>query len=117
MVQRFIMTKPSSSELDAVLSVLKSVRPPAPQHFLDRILEVDLDKTFAQQPELLMDLVLRLTADAICASRNLMGNKQAQYRHSLEQLSSRINLITQGAPSRSEMEIYLSKLDLRVAEI
>lgn len=117
MVQRFVMAKPSTNEPDDLLSILKSVRPPAPQHVLDRILEVDFETGFAQQPELLIDLVLRLTADAICASNELNGNEQAQYRQSLEQLSSGIKAITQGVFSRSEMEIYLIKLDLRIAEI
>jgi hypothetical protein len=110
------MVDPYLLAFQDALADLNAARPAAPQQILCRLSEMDFALVHAQNPELLLDLVLRLAADSIVARHDVTGPARAEYRRTLELISRKLNVIAPSEASDSELVTYLSKFDLRLAE-
>lgn len=104
------------SHFKQILAQLHAVRPPAPVDAVKQLGSMDFASVYAQEPELILDLVLRIAADSICACYDLRDPERADYLEALQEVSRKLNQLSGNASSDAELSTYLSKFDLQLAE-
>jgi hypothetical protein len=104
------------SHFKQVLAELQAVRPPAPVEAVKQLGGMDFASVYAQEPQLILDLVVRITADCIVACYDLGDPGRADYLGALQEVSRKLNELSGNASSDAELSTYLSKFDLRLAE-
>lgn len=109
----------SNQSLDLFKSLfadLKAALPPAPLQLVRHLAELDLNLVYAQDPELIVDLILRIRADSILACYDMVGAAQADYLGALKLISLKINAIATQDTSNFELITYLRKFDTQLNE-
>ena len=104
------------SHLEQILSELNAVRPPAPLELLRELEAVDFGSMYAAEPDLVLDLVLRITADSIVANYDLREPERTHYLETLQIISGKLNQLSGDTALHSELKRYTRTFGIRLVE-
>ena len=104
------------SHLEQILAGLNAVRPPAPLELLRELEAVDFGSGYAAEPDLVLDLVLRITADSIVANYDLREPERTHYSEALLVIFAKLNEFSGDTALHSEFKRYMRTFGIRLAE-
>lgn len=100
----------------AAMSDIGSRHPPVPVNLLRDVSDLDIALVHEEEPDLLLDFILRVTADSIMASHDFSGPCRDEYHQVFKLLSCALDGIATKEPYESDFRIYLAKFKASVAE-
>ncbi|MBB3861368.1 hypothetical protein GGQ88_002652 [Novosphingobium hassiacum] len=110
------MSNESLDRFKSLFADLGAALPPAPLKVICLLGELDLNAVYTREPDFLLDLTLRITADSILACYDMVGPAKADYLGALRLISLKLNFIANQEVENSELLTYLSKLDSQLDE-
>lgn len=98
------------------LANLKAVRPPASLQAVRRLADIDFASAYVQERRLVLDLVLRISADSIVSCYDFREPERAKYLEALRAVFGNLHLLRSNQTADTELSSYLDKLDFYLAE-